>query len=330
MSEALPAFRLGRPETVDEAVAEMAAHPDSRFIAGGTDLVVNMRRGLVETGSLIDLTGIGELRRLDLSEAGLTVGAAVTLRSMCKDTGIRDAYTAIAEACDAIAGPGHRSMATVGGNLCLDTRCIYYNQSHWWRKANDFCLKYKGDICHVAPAGKRCRAAYCGDLAPALMVHGALIEIAGPDGRRRIPLAEFYHEDGADWLQLDRREVVTAVYVPPRDSAGRTVSAYAKVRVRNAMDFPLAGVAVACRKGADDKLHITAAVTGTNSRPLLIEGIEPVETGQDLDARLALLEKLVQKQVSPQRTTTTASHYRRLALSALARRLAARLASELG
>ena len=329
MSEALPTFKLDRPQTVDQAIAAIASQPGSRFIAGGTDLIVNMRRGLVDAGNLIDLSGISELHRLADGKSGLAIGAAVTLRELCGNEFIRNAYPAIAQASDAIAGPGHRSMATVGGNLCLDTRCIYYNQSRWWRKANDFCLKYKGDTCHVAPASKRCRAAFCGDLAPALLVHGAEIEIAGPDGCRRIPLAELYHEDGAGWLRLERHELITAIHVPPPDPASRTASAYAKVRIRGAMDFPLAGVAVACRHTCDGTFHVTAAVTGTNSRPFLVEGIEPVDPGQDRDAQLAQLEKLVQRQVSPQRTTTTASHYRRLAVSALARRLTSRLASDL-
>ena len=162
-----------------------------------------------------------------------------------------------------------------------------------------------------------------------LMVHGAEIEIAGPDGGRRVPLAEFYNEDGADWLRLERHELITAIHVPSAEPASRTASAYTKVRIRGAVDFPLARVAVACRRAGNSTVHVTAAVTGTNSRPFLIEGIEPAEPDQDRDTQLAKLEKLVQKQVSPQRTTTTASHYRRLAVSALARRLATQLASDL-
>ncbi|MDH3740141.1 MAG: 4-hydroxybenzoyl-CoA reductase subunit beta [Hyphomicrobiales bacterium] len=329
MSEPLPEFTLNQPETVDQAVAAIVAQPSSRFVAGGTDLIVNMRRGLVDTDNLIDLTGISELRQLKTSKTGLNIGAGVTLREICADDEIRRNCGAIAQASDAIAGPGHRSMATIGGNLCLDTRCIYYNQSHWWRKANDFCLKYKGDTCHVAPAGKRCRAAFSGDLAPALMVHGAEVELAGPNGRRRISLANLYQEDGADYLELKPGEFIVAVHVPPADAASQVRSAYAKVRIRGAIDFPLAGVAVACCKTPAGAIQVTASLTGTNSRPFLVEGIDPVEPDQDQDAAFAQLEKLVQKQVSPQRTTTTASHYRRLAVSALARRLARNLAAAL-
>jgi len=329
MTEPLPEFTLDRPETIDQAVAAMVTHPSSRFLAGGTDLIVNMRRGLVDTDFLIDLTGVSELRQLSLAKTGLTIGSGVALREICEHYEIRRRYCAIAQACDAIAGPGHRSMATVGGNLCLDTRCIYYNQSHWWRKANDFCLKYKGDICHVAPTGKRCRAAFSGDLAPALMVHDAEVEIAGPDGGRKTALADLYQEDGANHLTLKPAEFVAAIHVPPHDAARSIRSAYAKVRVRGAIDFPLAGVAVACSRLADGRIKITSALTGTNSSPVLIEGLDPIGPDQDQDAAFNHLEKLVQKQASPQRTSTIASHYRRLAVSALARRLAKQLTLDL-
>ena len=147
------------------------------------------------------------------------------------------------------SGAGRRSdrrprpsqLGTVGGNLCLDTRCIYYNQSEWWRRANGYCLKKRGDTCHVAPQGKRCHAAFSGDLAPALLVLGAEIDIAGPDGVRRIPLAELYVEDGRAHLALQPDEIVVAVRLP----ANPLASTYQKVRVRGAIDYPLAGVAVA-------------------------------------------------------------------------------------
>ncbi len=326
MTELMPEFEIVRPESVNQAVAALTARPASRFLAGGTDLIVNMRRGLVETDTLVDLTGIPELRYIKTGNTGLSIGAGVTLREVTTNPEIRSRYAAIAEACDTIAGPGHRSAATVGGNLCLDTRCIYYNQSHWWRKSNGFCLKYKGDICHVAPAGNRCRAAFCGDLAPALLVHGAEVELAGPGGSRRMPLADLYLEDGDNHLRLEPGEFVVAVHIESQNIQNSSVSAYAKVRHRGAIDFPLAGVAVACRKTDEGAIEVTAALTGTNSRPFLVEGFAPVTPGSDRAAAFMDLEKLVQKQVSPQRTTSTASHYRRLAVSALARRLATNLA----
>ena len=215
-------------------------------------------------------------------------------------------------------------MATVGGNLCQDTRCIYYNQSEWWRSANDFCLKHRGDVCHVAPQGQRCHAAYSGDLAPALLVFGAEVDIAAPKGSRRMPLADLYVEDGRAHLSLAEGELVVAVRLP----AAPPPSAYTKVRVRGAIDFPLAGVAVAltCNGGKVATLRI--ALTGTNSRPFLLDGTDRFAGRAVDDKLLQEIDRLVQKQVQPMRTTTASSNYRRVAAAALARRLVAQLAAQ--
>ncbi len=318
MSEALPDFKLIRPTSLDEALNALTAQPNTRLCAGGTDLIVNMRRGLETPDVLVDLGAISDLKTITMDDKGLRIGAGVTLRDLAGHAGIAGAFSAITQAANAIAGPNHREVATLGGNLCLDTRCQYYNQSHWWRKSNDFCLKYRGDICHVAPNGNRCRAAFSGDLAPALIVFGAKVEIAGPDGVRSCDLADLYREDGADHLTLTKDEIVIAVQIPPTDAA----SAYDKIRVRGAVDFPLAGVAVACRTDASGARHFALAVTGTNSMPLRVDMPDPLGKDDDPDSYFKALEKLVQKAVSPQRTSTIAPHYRRLSASALSARLA--------
>jgi 4-hydroxybenzoyl-CoA reductase subunit beta len=322
MSVPLAPFQLVQPHSIAEAIARCSEHPGSRFVAGGSDLIVNLRHGLSATERLIDLNRINELKRLEAGPDGLVIGAGVTLAALARHRLIAEIYPAIAEAAQSVAGPGHREMATVGGNLCLDTRCLYYNQSHWWRQANGFCLKYRGDICHVAPTGKRCRAAFCGDLAPAFMVHGAEVEIASPAGRRRLPLAELYRDDGLDHLELAAGELVAAVHVPASDGP----SAYAKLRVRGAVDFPLAGVAVAVSRQASARSRLRIALTGTNSRPFLVAGLDTLTGDLTGAAVLEGISKLVQKQTSPMRTTTLSSHYRRLATAALAQRLTRRLA----
>lgn len=321
MTEALPQFKLLTPTTLPEAVAALNSAPNAMACAGGTDLVVQLRKGLTEAETLVDISRISALKTCETTDAGLRIGAGVTLAEIENDTAILRDYPAVAKAAAVIAGPSHRTVATVGGNLCLDTRCLYFNQSHWWRKSNDYCLKYKGDTCHVAPKGNRCRAAFSGDLAPALMVHGAEIEIAGPEGVRRLPLADFYQEDGADHLQLAAGEIVTAAILPPPGPA----SDYEKIRVRGSIDFPLAGVAVARYQSDDGASRFKVAVTGTNSMPLLIEPEDALTKDIDHEAYFAGLGKLVQKAVSPQRTTAIAPHYRRLSGAALAIRLAKKL-----
>jgi 4-hydroxybenzoyl-CoA reductase subunit beta len=323
MSAPLPDFQIARPLDVAAAIAACRAHAGSRFLAGGTDLIVNMRRGLYATTLLIDLSGIEELTSVSTSAAGMRIGSGVTLAALADEPCLQR-YRAVVEAARAVAAPGHRRMGTVGGNLCLDTRCIYYNQSAWWRRANGFCLKYGGEVCHVAPQGARCHAAFSGDLAPALMVLGAQIEIAGPDGRRRIALEKLYVEDGKAHLALAPAELVVAAHLPP----DAPQSSYEKVRVRGAMDFPLAGVAVALTRADNAVATLRVALTGTNARPLLLEGTD-VFVGQPInDAVLARLDKLVQMQVQPMRTTSISAHYRRLAAAALAQRLTARLFTE--
>jgi 4-hydroxybenzoyl-CoA reductase subunit beta len=316
-------FRVFLPADVEAAMAAHQGKPDSRYLGGGSDLLVNLRRGLGAPSLLIDLSGIAELEGLACNEAGARIGAGVTLARVATDPRLRTRYAAISEAAGTVAGPAHRNLATVGGNLCLDTRCIYYNQSSWWRGANACCLKYGGDVCHVAPQGRRCHAAFCGDLAPSLLVHGASLEIAGHAGRRRVPLGELYREDGLAHLTLAAGELVVAVELP----ADPPPSAYAKLRVRGSIDFPLAGVAVALRAEQGRVTVLQVALTGTNSRPFLLEGTGDL-TGRSLGSDvLARLDRLVQKQVRPMRTTLLQSNYRRVAVAALARRLAADLAA---
>jgi 4-hydroxybenzoyl-CoA reductase subunit beta len=323
MTATVPEFQLAHPLSVEEAVAARQASLASRFIAGGTDLVVNMRRGLDRPSLLIDLSRIDELAGIAPSECGLRIGATVTVAALADHPEIARRYRALSQAAGSIAGPGHRAMATVGGNLCLDTRCIFYNQSEWWRRANGYCLKRGGDTCHVAPQGQRCHAAFAGDLAAALLALAAEVEIAGPPGRRRIPLGALYIEDGRAHLALAPDELVVAVHVPPDPPP----SAYAKVRVRGAIDFPLAGVAVALAMGDAKIRQLRIGLTGTNSRPFLLAGIDAL-AGRPADERLlADIDRLVQKQVQPMRTTMASAHYRRLAAAALACRLVARLST---
>jgi len=324
----LPAsdFRLAQPRDVQAAVALRGEQASSRFLAGGTDLVVNLRHGLENPALLIDLSGIDELRELEVTEGGVRIGACTTLAALSRTPAIRQRYRAVAAAAAAIAGPGTRNLATVGGNLCLDTRCIYFNQSEWWRRSNGFCLKHRGDICHVAPQGQRCHATFSGDLAPALMIFNAEVEIAGSARRRRLPLADLYVEDGRAHLALGAEEIVVAVRLPPAPPP----SNYAKARVRGAIDFPLAGVAVALAADSGQVVTLRIGLTGTNSRPFLLEGTEDF-IGRTLDeAALQRLERLVQKQVQPMRTTLASANYRRLAAAALARRLAAEIFAHSG
>jgi 4-hydroxybenzoyl-CoA reductase subunit beta len=324
MTALMPQMQVAQPRSVQDAIALRRGRPGSRYIAGGTDLLVNVRHGISRPEILIDLSHLDELAEIRIGDAGTRIGAGVTIARLATDAAIATRYRAVAEAASQIAGPGHRAIGTVGGNLCLDTRCIYYNQSEWWRSANNYCLKHRGEVCHVAPQGQRCHAAFTGDLAPALLVLGAEVEVVGISRRRRLPLADLYIEDGRNHLTLAEDELLLAVHLP----AVSPPSAYKKVRLRAAIDYPLAGVAVALAAANGAVASLRIAVTGTNSRPFLIAGTEAIQ-GQPIDERaLQTIDRLVQKQVQPMRTTIVSAHYRRLAAAALARRLVSSLVAE--
>ncbi|MCM5569042.1 4-hydroxybenzoyl-CoA reductase subunit beta [Burkholderiaceae bacterium FT117] len=324
--EALHEFELRRPASLAEAAAILAGMPGARLIAGGTGLLPNLRRGIERPAVLVDLGGLSGFDSIEFDELGLRLGAGTTLARIAADQALARSWPAIAEAAAAVGAPAHRSVATLGGNLCLDTRCVYYNQSEWWRAANGYCLKRGGDTCHVAPQGERCHAAYSGDLAPALLVHGAEAELVSARGMRVVPLAQLFRDDGAAHLTVAPDEILASVRVPPAPDGLR--SAYRKVATRGAIDFPLAGVACAVEldeRGALGFLRV--ALTGTNSHPLVVSGTQAL-LGREVDeAALAALGKMVQKQVGPMRTTVTPSNYRRQVAAVAARRLLAELAA---
>lgn len=319
--ELLPNFNLVRPRSIAEAVAARAGAGEIRFLAGGTDLMAALRRGLMSADTLIDLGAVTELQGITEDAQGVRIGAGTTLEVLAENALVARVYPAVAEAALSIAGPTHRAAGTVGGNLCLDTRCQFYNQSDTWRTANNFCMKLAGDVCRVAPKSSRCYAAFSGDLAPALMVHGAIVEIAGPNGTRHSPLAEIYVDDGIVYLTLAPGELLVAVRLPAPKGL---CSGYQKIRTRGAIDFPLAGVAVALRCEHGQMRDLCIATTGADSRPLMIEGLDEL-CGIPLDEALARLDKLMRKQVGPMETTLTPAAYRRRVMPVLARRLINRL-----
>jgi 4-hydroxybenzoyl-CoA reductase subunit beta len=334
--DALPEFELLRPGSLSEVLAARAAHPDARLLGGGTDLMVNIRRGIVAPPVLIDMTGVTELRTIKADALALEIGAAVTLSELAAHPDVIKHYPVLAQAAHAIAGPTHRNMGTVGGNLCLDTRCIYYNQSEWWRAANAHCLKTTGTMCHVAPKSRGvCFATFSGDLAPALLTLGAEVDIAGPDGRRTVPLASLYigfarqdepvtqtRGDGKTFLSLRPGELVIAAHAA--NTPGLR-SAYDKIRIRRSIEYPVCGVAVALRRDGDALADLRVAVTGTNPRPVLLEGTDKL-CGGALDERvLQGLDDLVRDQIMSMKTTFTPGHYRRRMAGVLAKRLVQRL-----
>lgn len=321
----MPAFQLVRPSSTADAVSILAAHgPNAMVLAGGTDVIPNLQMKLFSPRVLVDIKSLAKVDRLaaiDWSpENGLRIGALTSLTAICESPQVQEKFPVLARAVATIAGPLQRNMGTLGGNLCLETRCQWYNQSNFWRKSLGGCLKKDGPICHVAPGGKFCWAVWSGDSAPALLTLDADIEIAGPAGTRRIPLAQFYKNDGMDRIALGRNELLTAAHIPAR-MAGRRGN-YHKLRVRNSIDYPLAGVAISmdvdsrgiCR---DARLALTAV----NPAPLLVKEASEWLVGQT--ASPELIERVAQQAIRTAKPLTTSGStpvYRRDMLRVFTRR----------
>lgn len=330
----LPAFRLERPRTLEAALGILAGSgSEALILAGGTDAIPNLQMRLYAPRVVVDIKPLARagLAGIEYSpERGLRIGALTTLTAICQSPVIRQQFPVLASAVATIAGPLQRNMGTLGGNLCLETRCRWYNQPLFWRQSLGGCLKLPrpaadgcGDgktICHVAPGGKRCWAVWSGDAAPALLALDAEVEIASPAGLRRAPLRELYKNDGMDRLNLRRDEILTAVHVPPH-MAGRRGS-YHKLRIRHSIDYPLAGVAVTLDVGADGVCRdARVALTGVNPAPLLIPEAAEWLRGHKLDAQA--IERVARRagQVGkPLTTSASTPEYRREMLRVFTKR----------
>ncbi len=281
----LPKFEVLKPETVDEAVEFVHTFEgEARYLAGGTDLNPNMKHRLFEPAIIVDLGAVGELRGISIGDdGGMRIGAMTTLTEVNESGDVGASFPALAEAAGLISGPQLRNMGTLGGNVMLDTRCQWYNQTYFWRKSLGFCMKKDGEKCHVVEGGSKCVAAASNDTAPVLLTLGAELEFASmPSGllsgggadlndftdgsdsgndlaveikRRRIPIAELYKADGIWNKNIAPTELLVAIHIPAPTAGHR--STYLKLRDRGSIDFPLFGIAV--RLDVDDNNTITDA-----------------------------------------------------------------------
>jgi 4-hydroxybenzoyl-CoA reductase subunit beta len=306
MSMLLPAFQLHEPSTLREAVEVRAKHPESDFIAGGTDLLPNYKWQLNTRAHVISLHRIAELRTISPTR----IGALATLNEIQQDAALRQKIPVIAHAAGLIASPLIRNSGTLGGNLMLENRCFFFNQSHPWRESIDFCLKASGTKCHVVPQESKCYATFSADLPAPLIALGAEFELAGPTGNRRVPAATFYKNDGIDRHAKRPDEILAFVHLPSEASQWR--ASYQKLRQRESWDFPELGIAAALRFAGKDLTGFRLVANALECAPKVLDQLGQSHLGRPLtDAAIDQIADQVEQNVRPVKNTNLSPSYRK-------------------
>lgn len=315
--ERLPPFDHVAPETIDDAVTRLA-EDGAMLVAGGTDLVPNLKRRQYPGARLIvSLHGVPGMRGVTIDdEGGVRIGALTTLTTLAEDERIPKA---VREAAGVVASPQIRNRGTVGGNLCVDTRCHWLNIPDTWRQAAEPCLKTGGEMCWVAPAKKICWAVSSTDLAPAMIALDATVRLVGPEGERVLPIADLYRDDGMEYLGKAPDEVLVEVFVPP---SGHLETGYRKLRRRGSIDFPILGVAAAV--GVDDEHCVDARIVlgAVSSSPVRATAAEERLVAQPVTPELLEeVAELARGAVRPMSNIDLTSRYRRRMVPVYVRRL---------
>jgi 4-hydroxybenzoyl-CoA reductase subunit beta len=318
----LPEFDLIQPHSLQEVCSILREREGKAvLLAGGTALLVALRYRLSKPGVVIDLKGLTALDYVDRNESGgLAIGSMVTLETLEKSPLVLNEYALLAQAVQLVAIPPIRRKATIGGNLCLDTRCIYYNQSEFWRSGQEACFKLGGDICHAVEKGRRCQAVYQGDLGPVLLALGAEVKIASAKGEKVIPLTEFFTGRGEKPNVLKPDEILAEVRVPPSGQGAAWV--YEKLRVREGMDYPMAGVAVMVKRNRSGTIEQSKMVLGAvGSSPNEISNAEGLLKGhKPTDDLLQSVSREAMDKVQPVGNLAMNASYRRKMVGVLVKR----------
>ena len=309
----LPRFQYYTPTEIGEAAKILDGEGiNTMVIAGGTDLIPNMKRKQQTPQTLIALRNIESLKHISNSN-GLSIGAGLSLSNLVDNDKIKSDYTGLWEAAVQVATPHLRNMGTIGGNICLDTRCSYYDQNYEWRKAIDYCMKKDGEICWVSTGSKKCLATSSTDTAPALISLGAKVRLVSAEGEREILLADLYQDDGIDYMLRRANEIVAEVVLPDPD---KWQSNYWKLRRRGSFDFPVLSVAAALSSTKDNTIEQARVVLGAvSSQPLVCENVDKFLQGKKLtDEVIEEASILCGKAARPVKNTDFSPSWRKKAL----------------
>jgi 4-hydroxybenzoyl-CoA reductase subunit beta len=305
----LPKFEYFEPKDIHEAVSVLQNEPAARILAGGTDLLVNMKHRVECPPVVVNIKRIADLDFVRQANGNFRIGALTPLKHLYMTQPVKDNLPGLAQAASAVGSYHHQVMGTVGGNVCQQNRCKYFNQSKWWRSSRPTCFKAGGDICHVLNKKEICYSTYCGDLAPALLALGAAIRVAGSRGEREMSFQELYTGNGKAPLNLHAAEIVTEIVIPAEAAKG--VLTYMKYANRESIDFPIVGIAF---WASTEQLEYRVAYTAVDRKPVRGENIEACLRGKELsDENIAEACDLASKEAKPVKTSVySASHKRKM------------------
>jgi 4-hydroxybenzoyl-CoA reductase subunit beta len=312
----LPQFNFLHARTLEEAASALAGEGATegqlvRLVAGGTDLWPNLKRRHQQASTVVSLMGIPGLAGIDVN-GEVHIGATTLLSDVVAHPAVRRRYPGLATAVQSISSPPLRNMGTIGGNLCVDTRCTYYNQTEEWRRSIDYCMKAEGEICWVATSSPRCWAHTATDSAPMACALGAQVKLVSKAGERVIPIDDLYRDDGIDYLAKRPDEILTALHLPADATADRCRSAFWKLRRRGSIDFAVLSAAVAVWTAPDGTVEKARIYLGAvASRPLAAQESAGFLLGKKLDAEtIAAAAGLTRKVATPMDNTDFQTQWR--------------------
>lgn len=313
----LPRFQYVEPKSIQEATSILYDDPTAKILAGGTDLLVNMKHRVETPSVVVNIKKISGLDTVQHESGAIRIGALTSLKNLSTDPFIAERLPALAWAASSVGSYHHQTMGTIGGNICQQNRCKFYNQSKWWRSSRPPCFKAGGDICHVVNKKGICYSSYCGDLAPVLLILNARVSIQSHTETREISIESLFSEDGKSPLNLERGEILTEVIIP--DDAKNGSSSYTKFANRGSIDFPIVGMAF---WASMEKKDFRVAFTAVDRKPIRAKNIENFLNGKDLNEEVVEeLYGLIPREATPVKTSIYSPSYKRRIMGLLLRRM---------
>jgi 4-hydroxybenzoyl-CoA reductase subunit beta len=313
----LPKFEYFEPKQISEAVSILQNEPAAKILAGGTDLLVNMKHRVERPPVLVNIKRLGDLDFIRQDNGDIRLGALTPLKRLYMTPLVMENLPGLAQAASSVGAYHHQVMGTLAGNICQQNRCMYFNQSQWWRSSRPTCFKAGGEICHVVNKKKICYSTYCGDMAPALLVMNARIALTGPGGSRKLPIENLFSGDGKTPLGLNQAEILTEIILPAESVTG--ICAYQKFANRDSIDFPIVGTAF---WASAQKKEYRVAFTAVDRKPLRAKRIEAFLKGKKLD-QIAITEAcgLAAGEAKPVKTSVYSPAYKRRMMGLLLQRV---------